>query len=62
MENYTKQSYELDMLRVGCSGEIGLGGEPLSFVDEKDKLTQNVLIPAYKKPITKAEFARFSVF
>lgn len=58
MENYTKQSYEPDMLRVGCSGETGLDGEPLSLVDEKDKLTQNVLILAYKKPVTETEIAK----
>ncbi len=58
MENYAKQSYEPDMLRVGCSGATGLGGEPFSLVDEKDKLTQNVLILAYKKPVTETELAK----
>ncbi len=58
MENYMKQSYEPDVLRMSCSGTTGLGGEPFSFVDEKDKLTQNVLILAYKKPVTETELAK----
>lgn len=58
MENYIKQSYEPDMLRMSCSGSIGLDGEPFSLVDEKDKLTQNVLILAYQKPVTETELAK----
>ncbi|MDD4493340.1 MAG: RNA polymerase sigma factor [Eubacteriales bacterium] len=58
MENYTKQSYEPDMLRMSCSGAVGLGGEPFSLVDYTDKLTQNVLILAYPKPTTETELAK----
>lgn len=58
MENYTKQSYEPDMLTISCSGTTGLGGEPFSLVDQKDKLTQNVLILAYQKPVTETELAK----
>ncbi|OGO90551.1 MAG: hypothetical protein A2Y17_01630 [Clostridiales bacterium GWF2_38_85] len=58
MENYTKQSYEPDILRMSCSGGVGLNDEPFSLVDEKDKLTQNVLILAYEKPVTETELAK----
>lgn len=58
MENYTKQSIEPDMLRMSCSGASGLDGEPFSLVGYKDKLTQNVLILAYKKPVTESELAK----
>ena len=32
MENYTKQSYEPEILRLSCSGSCGLNGEPFSLV------------------------------
>lgn len=58
MENYTKQSYEPDILRMSCSGKTGLDGEPFSLVEYTDRLTQNVLILAYPKPITETELAK----
>ena len=58
MENYTKQSFEPDISRMSCSGAVGIDGEPFSLVGYKDKLTQNVLILAYKKPITETELAK----
>lgn len=58
MENYTKQSYEPDVLRMSCSGAVGLDGEPFSLVGYTDKLTQNVLILAYPKPVDETELAK----
>ena len=58
MENYTKQSYEPDRLSIACSGEIGLHGEPFSLVDYEDLLSQNVLLLAYRKPVTETELAK----
>ena len=58
MENYIKQSYEPDVLRMSCSGGVGLDGEPFSLVGGTDKLTQNVLILAYEKPVTETELAK----
>lgn len=58
MENYTKQSYEPDVLRLSCSGGTGLNGEPFSLVDFTDILTQNVLTLAYPKPVTPTELAK----
>lgn len=58
MENYTKQSYEPDVLRISCSGEVGLDGEPFSLVGNTDKLTQNVLLLAYEHPVTETELAK----
>ena len=58
MENYTKQSYEPDILRMSCSGTTGLDGEPFSLVGYNDRLTQNILILAYPKPVTETEIAK----
>lgn len=58
MENYTKQSYDPDILTMSCAGEIGPDEEPFSLVDPTDKLTQNVLILAYRKPVTETELAK----
>lgn len=58
MENYTKQSYEPDMLFISCSGETGINDEPFSLVPYEDKLTQNVLLLAYDKPVTVTEIAK----
>ena len=58
MENYIKQSYEPDILRMSCSGAVGLDGEPFSLVGYADRLTQNVLILAYPKPTTETELAK----
>lgn len=58
MENYTKQSYEPDTLHISCSGGTGLNFEPFSLVPASDKLAQNILILAWKKPLTETELAR----
>ena len=58
MENYTKQSYEPDILRIACSGMPGLGNEPFSLVPDSDKLAQSILILAYQKPLTETELAK----
>lgn len=58
MENYTKQSYEPDMLHVSCAGETGIHQEPFSLVPPSDKLAQNILILAYPKPVAEAELAK----
>lgn len=58
MENYTKQSYEPEILRLSCSGSCGLNGEPFSLVGYEDALAQNILIVAYDKPLTDVEIAK----
>lgn len=58
MENYTKQSYEPDILHVCCSGGPGIHQEPFSLVPSWDKLAQNILILAYPKPVTEGELAK----
>ncbi|HIZ56433.1 MAG TPA: RNA polymerase sigma factor [Firmicutes bacterium] len=58
MENYTKQSYDPDTLRIACAGSTGLNEEPFSLVEHTDKLTQNILILAYPKPISETELAK----
>lgn len=58
MENYTRQSYEPDILKMSCSGGIGIHGEPFSLVEESDVLAQSILICAYPKPMTETELAR----
>lgn len=57
MENYTKQSYEPENLWVTCSGCGGLDSEPFSLVGD-DKITMNLLILAYEKPVTVTELAK----
>ncbi len=57
MENYTKQSYQPDILHIACSGAVGFNDEPFSLVGETDRLTQNVLILAYEKPVSESELA-----
>lgn len=58
MENYAKQSYEPDILRISCSSGMGLDNEPFSLVGTTDVLTQNVLLLAYPKPVTETELAK----
>lgn len=58
MENYTKQSYDPDILHIACSGEVGLNNEPFSLVPDSDRLAQSILITAYQKPVTEAELAK----
>lgn len=58
METYAKQSYEPDTLKMACIGQLGLNGEPLTLVGDPDRLTQNVLLLAYSKPISEIELAK----
>ena len=58
MESYEKKSYEPEQLFLSCSGAVGLNGEPFSLVKPDDKLTQNVLLLAYEKPISISELAK----
>jgi RNA polymerase sigma-70 factor (ECF subfamily) len=57
MENYTKNSYEPQILYVGISGEPGINGEPYCYT-EKNLIAQNLLILAYDKPLTETELAK----
>lgn len=57
MENYTKQSYEPEILWVYCSGRSSINGEPFTLVGD-DKIAQNLLILAYDKPVTVTELAK----
>ena len=57
MENYTKQSYEPETLRLSFSGKMGMNGEPLSVVGNR-KIEMNLLILAYEKPVTVPELAK----
>lgn len=57
MENYTKQSYEPETLWMTNSGQTGLDSEPFTLVGN-DKITMNLLILAYKKPVTLPELAK----
>lgn len=57
MENYTKQSYEPEELWISCSGQSSLNGEPFSLVGD-NKISMNLLILAYEKPVTVTELAK----
>ena len=57
MENYTKQSYEPQVLLVGISGTQGLNGEPYNLT-ERNLIAQNLLLLAYEKPVTETELAK----
>jgi len=56
MENYVKQSYEPDILRLSISGEPGMNNAPFYLVND-DKLAQNILILSYEKPVTEGELS-----
>ena len=56
-EAYEKQSYQPERLDIGCNGTPGLNSEPWSVVED-DLLKQNILITAYKEPLTVVEIAR----
>ncbi len=56
MENYTKQSYEPETLNISISGRESMDNEPFSLVDG-NKIEMNLLILAYKKPVTIPELA-----
>lgn len=57
MENYTKQSYEPENLWMTCSGSGGLDNEPFSLVGD-NRITMNLLILAYERPVTVTELAK----
>ena len=57
-ENYARQSYEPDTLRITCAGSQGIHHEPFSLVQPSDRLSQSILILAYPKPLTESELAR----
>ena len=56
MEKYEKQSYEPEILWISSSGNGGMDGQPYSLVRD-DKITMNLLILAYDKPVTIPELA-----
>ncbi|MBQ8497591.1 MAG: RNA polymerase sigma factor [Clostridia bacterium] len=57
MEQYEKQSYIPERLEVSCAGKPGFHEEPWSLVSE-DLMKQNILIIAYKQPVTAIEIAK----
>jgi len=57
MENYTKNSYEPQILYVSISGEPGINGEPYNLTNN-NIIGQNLLILAYDKPVTETELAK----
>lgn len=57
MEQYTENSYMPKRLNVNWSGTMGMDEEPRSMV-EGDALAQNLLILAYKKPVTITELSK----
>ncbi len=57
MENYTKQSYEPEVLWLSNSGQSGLNNEPFSIIGD-DRIRMNLLILAYEKPVTVPELAK----
>lgn len=56
MENYVRQSYEPETLWMTNSGQSGFNNEPFCFVGN-DKITMNLLILAYEKPVALPELA-----
>lgn len=58
METYVENSYAPKKMHLRNSGTSGLDGEPMSLVPDDDILTQNILLLAYKKPVTVSELAR----
>ena len=57
MENYTRQSYEPENLWLSNSGRTGIANEPFSLVED-DRITMNLLILAYEKPVTLPELGK----
>ncbi len=56
MEKYEKQSYEPEELWISSSGCGGMDGQPYSLV-KNDKITMNLLILAYEKPVSIPQLA-----
>lgn len=57
MENFTKQSYEPDILYLSISGKSSVKDEPFSLVGS-DKIAMNLLLLAYKRPVTVTELSK----
>lgn len=57
MENYSRNSYEPQSLYVGISGTQSVYGGPQNITDH-DLIAQNLLILAYKEPVTELELAK----
>lgn len=57
MNSYEKQSYEPEYLWISNSGNLGAEDEPFSLVGD-DRITMNLLILAYGKPVTVPELAK----
>ena len=57
MEKYAENSYMPKYLAVRNSGRFGEDGEPMSLT-ENDSLAQNLLILAYKKPISISDLSK----
>ena len=57
MENYSKHSYEPEVLWICSTGIMGSKNEPFSLVGN-DKIAMNILILAYKKPLTVTEISK----
>lgn len=57
MNSYEKQSYEPEYLWMSNSGHLGTDNEPFSLVGG-DRITMNLLILAYEKPVTIPELAK----
>lgn len=57
MENFTKQSYEPDILYLSISGSSSVDDEPFSLVGS-DKIAMNLLLLAYNKPVTVTELSK----
>ena len=56
MDKYERQSFEPETLWISSSGNGGMNGEPHSLV-RNDRITMNLLILAYDKPVTILELA-----
>ena len=57
MNSFEKQSYEPEYLWMSNSGHLGTDNEPFSLVGD-DRITMNLLILAYEKPVTIPELAK----
>lgn len=57
MENFTKQSYEPDILYLSLAGRSSVSDEPYSLVGG-DTIVMNLLILAYAKPVTVTELSK----
>ncbi len=53
MRTFGEKSYKPQKLTIGIYGNIGTAGEPLCYVTRA--LPQNILLAAYKKPLTMEE-------